>query len=69
MTDRDVFVTAERKGLYRVERATGRSAWLNTQADRFLATNEKYVYALDRTGLLLILDYAARHDVGPVRHA
>jgi outer membrane protein assembly factor BamB len=58
VTDRDVFVTGARRGLYRVERGTGQAAWLNPQAERFLSTNQKFVYALDRTGLLLVLDYA-----------
>jgi outer membrane protein assembly factor BamB len=64
VTDRDVFVFANRHGLYRVERATGQSAWLNPQADRFLSTNQKFVYALDRTGLLLVLDYARGTTLG-----
>ncbi len=64
VTDRDVFVTGERMGLYRVARDTGRAAWLNKQADRFLSTNQKYVYALDRSGLLLILDYARGTTLG-----
>ncbi len=68
MTDVDVFVSGHRKGLYRVERATGRPNWLNEQADRFLSTNQKFVYALDRSGALLVLDYArgttlAQYDV------
>jgi outer membrane protein assembly factor BamB len=58
VTDRDVFVSAHRKGLYRVERDSGRAAWHNPQADRFLSTNKKFVYALDRGGVLLVLDYA-----------
>lgn len=58
VTDRDVFVSADRKGLYRVDRDTGRAAWVNPQADRFLSTNQRFVYALDRTGLFMILDYA-----------
>jgi outer membrane protein assembly factor BamB len=58
VTDRDVFVTGYRHGLYRVERDTGREIWLNQRADRFLSTNQQFVFALDRTGVLLVLDYA-----------
>ena len=64
VTDRDVFVSGHRKGLYRVERDTGRALWLNKQADRFLSTNQKYVYALDRTGNLLVIDYARGTTLG-----
>jgi outer membrane protein assembly factor BamB len=58
VTDRDVFVVGHRKGLYRVDRGSGRAVWLNQQADRFLSTNQRYVYALDPSGMLLVLDYA-----------
>jgi outer membrane protein assembly factor BamB len=58
VTDRDVFVAATRIGLYRVDRDTGEAIWLNKRAARFLATNEKFVYALDRAGKLLVLDHA-----------
>jgi hypothetical protein len=57
-TDRDIFVSAQRTGLFRVDRDTGRSTWLNKQADSFLSTNQRFVYARDRSGLLLVLDYA-----------
>jgi hypothetical protein len=64
VTDRDIFVAGHRLGLYRVERGTGRAAWLNKQADRFLSTNQKYVYALDPTGMLLVIDYARGTTLG-----
>jgi len=68
VTNRDIFLSSHRKGLYRLQRETGRAVWLNNQADRFLSTNQKYVYALDPTGVLLVLDYArgsllGRHDM------
>jgi outer membrane protein assembly factor BamB len=57
-TANDVYVSAERAGLYRVDRKTGDAVWLNRQADRFLGANNKYVYAADPSGRLLILDLA-----------
>ncbi len=66
-TDRDVYVSPERVGLYRLHRATGAERWLNRDAEYFLATNGKFVYATDRFGNLLVLDYhrgttLARYD-------
>ncbi|MCI0643242.1 MAG: PQQ-like beta-propeller repeat protein [Gemmataceae bacterium] len=58
VTDKDVFLVSDRAGLYRVDRASGREVWLNKQAERFLSANQKFVYARDRTGRLLVLDYA-----------
>jgi outer membrane protein assembly factor BamB len=56
-TDRDVYVSPERLGLVRVDRATGTHVWTARDAERFLATNGKFVYAFDRFGNLLVLDY------------
>jgi outer membrane protein assembly factor BamB len=56
VTDEDLFVASEGAGLFRVNRLTGSGMWRNTEAERFLAVNKKYVYALDRHGRLLILD-------------
>ncbi len=56
-TDRDLFVTPRGQGLYRIERDLGQVQWQNRTAHKFLATNQKFVYALDKTGLLLLLDY------------
>jgi outer membrane protein assembly factor BamB len=58
VTDRDVFVTPDRSGLFRVDRASGDEVWRNRKAERFLAANPRFVYALDRLGNLLVLDYA-----------
>src|SRR5205085_2545973 len=57
-TDDSVYVSAERAGLYRLNRATGETIWRNSDADRFLAVNDKFVYANDVNGRLLILDRA-----------
>src|SRR5262249_47390944 len=62
VTNKDVFVTPTRMGLFRLDRLTGDEKWLNKQADRVLSVNARagkgYVYATDRSGRLLILDYA-----------
>ncbi|MBI3408321.1 MAG: hypothetical protein HY040_08190, partial [Planctomycetes bacterium] len=42
----------------RLDRDVGKELWQNTQAERFLATSGKFVYALDRTGLFLVMDHA-----------
>jgi outer membrane protein assembly factor BamB len=57
-TDRFVYVVADRTGLYQLDLKTGDMLWRNTQAARFLASNNKYVYATDANGRLLILDAA-----------
>jgi hypothetical protein len=58
VTDADVYVTSQRRGLFRADRQTGDERWLNRTAERFLATNQKLVYALDAKGRFLVLDYA-----------
>jgi outer membrane protein assembly factor BamB len=58
VTDDDIYITAERGGLIRLDRGSGREVWRNSAADRFLAVNPKVVYAADRTGRLLMLDRA-----------
>lgn len=55
-TDDSVFVTVDRTGLWRLDRETGAEVWENREADRFLSANEKFVYALDRIGRLMVLD-------------
>jgi outer membrane protein assembly factor BamB len=55
--DRDVFVTADRVGIVRLDRATGQEMWFARQLDRFLAANDKFIYALDRRGEFYVLDY------------
>jgi outer membrane protein assembly factor BamB len=58
VTDADVFVTAVRIGLFRLQRANGRGAWdrPNRDVNRFLAVNDRFVYGLDPTGLFCVLD-------------
>jgi outer membrane protein assembly factor BamB len=64
VTDRDVFVAPERRGLVRVDRDSGRERWRHRSGEQFLAVNQKYVYATDRFGKLLVLDYARGSELG-----
>jgi outer membrane protein assembly factor BamB len=57
-TDEDLYVTAARGGVSRLNRATGDQVWRNPTAVRFLAVNPKFVYAVDRLGRLIVLDRA-----------
>src|SRR5207253_3108811 len=52
-TRQDVFVVPEYAGLTRVDRLSGKAVWTNKASRRFLATNNKYVYAADAFGNLL----------------
>jgi hypothetical protein len=56
VTDTSVFVTAGRNGMLRIQRENGRLVWKNRDLDRYLAGNEKYLYALDRTGNFHVAD-------------
>jgi len=58
VTDRDVYATPFGRGLYRLDRDSGRAQWRNLRAEQFLAVNQRFVYAADRMGQLLVLDYA-----------
>lgn len=55
-TDEDLFVTVDHGGIVRYHRANGQLVWQNPEAVKFLASNPKFVYALDRLGRLLVLD-------------
>jgi outer membrane protein assembly factor BamB len=65
--EKDVYFTTEKEGLIRVDRETGEAMWRipsggrilesNPGADRFLAANDRFVYATDPSGRLLILDH------------
>jgi outer membrane protein assembly factor BamB len=65
--DTDLFVTSEREGMARLDRETGDSKWkvplgrgrvstTNPDADMFLAASERFVYALDASKRLLVID-------------
>ena len=57
VTNADVFVAPEGAGLMRIDRPSGQLVWTSPEAHRFLATNPKFTYAVDRQGRLLVLDY------------
>jgi outer membrane protein assembly factor BamB len=69
--EQDIYVAATTSGLARLDRATGEPLWRvrrgkrihdsNPEAERFLAANAKFVYALDRLGRLLVLDRRLGH--------
>jgi hypothetical protein len=64
--DNDLYITSDREGLARLDRASGEAQWkipmgataldANPDADRFLAANDRLVYATDGSGRLVILD-------------
>jgi outer membrane protein assembly factor BamB len=64
--DKDVYVTSEREGMARIDRESGDSLWrivrggevspANADADGFRAANERFVYATDYSGRILVLD-------------
>jgi hypothetical protein len=71
VTDRDVFFSATRAGLYRLQRESGRELWRNRDVSRFLAVNYRepteeekkaprdtirFVYAMGRAGQFHVLD-------------
>ncbi|MHB1426002.1 MAG: outer membrane protein assembly factor BamB family protein [Gemmataceae bacterium] len=66
VTDEDVYLVASRLGMTRIDRATGLPSWRiprngglvesNASANFYLASNPKYVYALDASGCLLVID-------------
>jgi outer membrane protein assembly factor BamB len=60
VSEDDVYVNLERKGVMRLDRITGRPQWKNlaANAERVIAVNPKFVYALDRELRLLVLDRA-----------
>jgi outer membrane protein assembly factor BamB len=63
VTDQDLFLGIAGVGLYRLDRASGKELWRNPRAERFLAANPNYVYALDKLGHLLILDHARGREL------
>jgi outer membrane protein assembly factor BamB len=69
VNDDSVFVTPEGVGLYRVGREHGETIWRQTVGERFLATNKRFVYALDRLGRLLVLDKDTGAQLGKLEEA
>jgi outer membrane protein assembly factor BamB len=64
VTDKDVFIVGHQRGLFRLDRKTGKEIWRNREADRFGSVNGKFVYAFDRSGRLLVLDYKRGTKLG-----
>jgi len=56
VTDNNIFVFNDRKGMAMLNRADGTEIWRNKEADSYLAMSDRFVYAADRHGKLLILD-------------
>ncbi len=56
VNDQDIYVAPHRSGLFRIDRLTGETLWRQPKAERFLSANKKFVYAVDSSGRLLILD-------------
>jgi outer membrane protein assembly factor BamB len=56
VNDREVFIAPYRVGLRSVDRRSGRENWTNHDTQTFLATNNQYVYALDKVGKFFVLD-------------
>ena len=66
VTDEDVYLVAAHLGMTQMDRATGQPKWRiprngvlaesNGSADFFLASNPKYVYALDASGRFMVID-------------
>lgn len=56
VNDRDVYISPDRLGLRRLDRLNGREVWTSRETTRFLAANDKFVYALDQNGKFFVLD-------------
>jgi outer membrane protein assembly factor BamB len=67
--DDSVFITPEGVGLYRVGREHGETIWRQPLAERFLASNKRFVYVLDRLGRMLVLDRATGAQLGRFEEA
>jgi hypothetical protein len=65
VSDDDVFLSVARKGLMRLDRLNGEPRWKTAaaSADRVIASNPKFVYALDRESRLVVLDRARGTEV------
>jgi outer membrane protein assembly factor BamB len=67
--DDNVYVTPEGVGLYRLGRERGETIWRKTNAERFLSSNKRFVYATDRLGHLLVLDRETGNQLGMLQEA
>ena len=56
VNDSDIYLMANKVGMYRIDRRTGNEEWVNKKAHEFLAANRKFVYTRDARGSLQIHD-------------
>lgn len=66
ITDEEIFVTGERNGVAKLDRETGIPMWninngsrltpFQEKSDRMIAANSKFLYTLDRSGRMVIID-------------
>ncbi|MFN3149051.1 PQQ-binding-like beta-propeller repeat protein [Bremerella sp.] len=59
-----VFVALQRGGLYKLGIDDGGVKWFVPRVEKFLAANDQYVYALDQTKNLVVLDINSGAQVG-----
>lgn len=59
-----VFVALQRGGLYKLGIEDGGVKWFVPRVEKFLAANDQYVYALDQTKNLVVLDINSGAQVG-----
>ncbi len=59
-----VYVALQRDGLYKLGIEDGGVKWFAPRIDKFLAANDQYVYALDQTKNLVVLDINSGAQVG-----
>lgn len=59
-----VFVAQQRGGLYKLGLDNGDVKWFVPRIEKFLAANDQYVYALDQTNNLVMLDINSGAQVG-----
>ncbi|WDI44248.1 outer membrane protein assembly factor BamB family protein [Bremerella sp. P1] len=59
-----VFVALKRGGLYKLSIDDGGVKWFVPRVEQFLAANDQYVYALDQTKNLVVLDINSGAQVG-----
>ena len=56
VNDTDIYVFADKAGMYRINRQTGEEEWVTKKAHEFLAANRKFIYTRDGHGFLQIQD-------------
>jgi len=59
-----VYVSLQRGGLYKLDIDDGEVKWFVPRVEKFLAANDQYVYALDQTNNMAVLDINSGAQVG-----